>query len=340
MLTWLDYYVAGSIETLRKSGVAAARVAGMDDRAAMVMLCRSSLLQLARAGGVDAPDLGVGPLLAACILPFCATAPGERGAWVGGWEEPHGLQPEAALVADLADARPPADGLAEAVAELRRRTWYIDLPHRALLLDGRRQVRAIFAMAGPAADAEAGGAIDPARWSGVMVVAVVTRAGDDRIEARAAWSIGADGGASAVTPLVEAAPPFDDAEARRRVTDFLLLLTLYRLTAMPDEREELPRRPAGRAPATKPHKLRAERRRWTLFRVVRLRPPADRFGRPDAARGESGSWRLDHRVRVRGHFRLQAHGPGHSLRRLQWIAAHERGPHEAPARTDLDRLRS
>jgi len=46
-----------------------------------------------------------------------------------------------------------------------------------------------------------------------------------------------------------------------------------------------------------------------------------------AGRTPSGGRRaLDHRVSVRRHPRLQAYGPGYSLRREIWIDPHSRGP--------------
>lgn len=41
---------------------------------------------------------------------------------------------------------------------------------------------------------------------------------------------------------------------------------------------------------------------------------------------QRGGWHLTVRVRVRGHWRNQPHGPGRSLRRLQWIEPFWRGP--------------
>ena len=87
-------------------------------------------------------------------------------------------------------------------------------------------------------------------------------------------------------------------------------------------------------------KARARAKTHSLFRVVRLDSPPDRFGRPAAATpavGERAGWHLQHRVRVRGHFRLQPYGPHQSLRRLQWIDPHHRGPLSAPEQVDLER---
>lgn len=53
---------------------------------------------------------------------------------------------------------------------------------------------------------------------------------------------------------------------------------------------------------------------------------------------ETGSGRkLTVRHYVRGHWTHQAHGPNHSLRRLQWIAPYIKGPHDAPLQ-DTDRV--
>lgn len=66
-------------------------------------------------------------------------------------------------------------------------------------------------------------------------------------------------------------------------------------------------------------------------RVVDARPmrtvPAD----PEETAGsEDGGRRYSARWVVRGHWRQQAHGPGRSQRRTQWIESYIKGPEDAP----------
>lgn len=59
--------------------------------------------------------------------------------------------------------------------------------------------------------------------------------------------------------------------------------------------------------------------------VVDLRPPRT----VDTSHDDSGR-KLTVRHMVRGHWTHQAHGPGHSQRRLQWIDPYIKGPKDAP----------
>lgn len=80
----------------------------------------------------------------------------------------------------------------------------------------------------------------------------------------------------------------------------------------------------------------AKAKRFTLFKIVRLDSPSDRFGRTDGDRHASG-WTLGQRIQVRGHFRWQAYGPQHGQRRLQWIKAYEKGPIDGEQKLPLIR---
>lgn len=62
--------------------------------------------------------------------------------------------------------------------------------------------------------------------------------------------------------------------------------------------------------------------------VVDLRRQYTPQGQDADAGGDGRRYR--HRWVVGGHWRNQAHGPGHSLRRQQWIPAHVKGPDGAP----------
>lgn len=86
-------------------------------------------------------------------------------------------------------------------------------------------------------------------------------------------------------------------------------------------------------------KQAAKQKSGSLFKVAVLKSPDDRFGRTDVERQTKGSYKLGVRTTVRGHFRWQAHGPKHSLRRLTWIAPFARGPKDGPDRPELHVLR-
>jgi len=75
---------------------------------------------------------------------------------------------------------------------------------------------------------------------------------------------------------------------------------------------------------------------YSLFSVTELHPPPDRFGRAEGSR-EQG-WSLQHRIAVRGHFRMVPHGPRNSLRRLHWIDLYYKGPDGGLEKAVLQKL--
>ncbi len=109
-----------------------------------------------------------------------------------------------------------------------------------------------------------------------------------------------------------------------------------------DRIEKLPKKSKKRA------RLRQRLRETTSHRRIRLgyktidrskpKPMSEEPSGPGLVEGmEDGKRRL--RIRVAGHWRKQAHGPKHSLRRYQWIEPHWRnkdGEEEAPRRVKLD----
>jgi hypothetical protein len=72
------------------------------------------------------------------------------------------------------------------------------------------------------------------------------------------------------------------------------------------------------------------RKRESIFALVQLAASSNRLGRPP--RQGAGGWLITARQDVSGHFKLQAHGPSRSLRRLIWVNAYERGPDDAPVK--------
>jgi hypothetical protein len=75
----------------------------------------------------------------------------------------------------------------------------------------------------------------------------------------------------------------------------------------------------------------------SLFKVVRLETPADRFGQKEADRVPMPreGFRIGVRYKVRGHFYWQAVGKGWGDHRLRWRQGHWRGPEDAPIKKDL-----
>lgn len=65
-------------------------------------------------------------------------------------------------------------------------------------------------------------------------------------------------------------------------------------------------------------------------RVVDARPMRTVPSDPGETTGESGGRHQSTRWVVRGHWRQQAHGPGRSQRRTQWIESYIKGPEGAP----------
>lgn len=98
-------------------------------------------------------------------------------------------------------------------------------------------------------------------------------------------------------------------------------LLLYLMSEHAQVKPVPPSSTGGRARRNRPGKRGARSRLGYLY--VGGREDAVGEGPPPTG-GEGKS--LDHTVWVRGHFRNQAHGPGHALRKLIWVKPHVRGP--------------
>jgi hypothetical protein len=131
----------------------------------------------------------------------------------------------------------------------------------------------------------------------------------------------------------------DRAVFKGQVEDLIRLSLLY-YKSEEGRRETLPYIEPARLERLPRQKQRAKQKQFSIFNIVRLHAPVGRFGRVQTEQAPREGWTLGVRVPVRGHFRWQAYGPGHTLRRLQWIAAHERGPKDAPTKIDLHVLES
>lgn len=102
---------------------------------------------------------------------------------------------------------------------------------------------------------------------------------------------------------------------------------------------DLPRiTPKDLAKSRRLDKQRNKLHEASLFQVVRMHPPRDRFGRKDQEGIPKGGWELGVRTTVRGHFRWQACGARRKEHKLLYIASHERGPKEGARAQKIYRL--
>jgi hypothetical protein len=115
-------------------------------------------------------------------------------------------------------------------------------------------------------------------------------------------------------------------DVQRAVEDLIGLIVLY-LTMTPlDSHPPLPYLPTKSLRKMGKVTQQKQLRSASLFRLVDVRPPTDRFGRTVEHAGKG--YRLDQRITVRGHFRWQPHGPQSALRKLIWIDPYEKGSQE------------
>ncbi|WP_244832052.1 hypothetical protein [Caballeronia sp. TF1N1] len=104
---------------------------------------------------------------------------------------------------------------------------------------------------------------------------------------------------------------------------FLRMVLCYYLFAPRETRKDVTVTASKRLKKGKP------RSGQSLFAMTRLHP-TEKVGRTSSS--AHGSWSLSERQEVAGHFKLQAYGPDHSLRRMIWVSDYERGPEDAPLR--------
>ncbi len=335
-LTWLDLLVKEMADKLPK---AERRRLGLEtdvEAAHQVLADYVGLARLRLCGDVPASpgEMAVALDIVGLydgVLPFLAES----------WPfEPLAIQVVPELAMDLAGASPPAGP--EWMAPIEHvGAVYIDLPHRALLPQADKELRALLIrdMHVEAPSYETG----DGHWTYVprfrdlppdeprlRFGAVVTPVGSDAPHQILTWYLGFEEDRRVG---LQGAP----LQVAHEINDFAKLLMLYYATASPAARLRLPWVERHRLVGLSRKKQRARQKAGTLFQVVRLTTPSDRFGRPDADRDKDG-WKLGVRVRVRGHFRLQPYGPGASLRRLQWIAPYEKGPADGRLRPRLHKL--
>lgn len=307
-MTWLDYYIKGA-----RAGIPAAALRQLPgvrtDLDAMRLMIAGTIQAAAEAKSTgDTPELQARLALYTALAPLLLP---------GGAKDPLCLMLTPELAADLAEAKAPDTPEPDRIIE-ERGVVYLDLPHRALLI-GHLQVRAIVIKATPG--------IAP------LVTAILTEYGENPMSGRYGWDWGREG-----SVYGSAMEDVDLEMMREQVEDLVRLALLYWASGSGGSQEQLPHVSEERLAALKPEKQSARQKTHSLFRVARLSSPPDRFGRGGGDRS-AGGWALGVRVRVRGHFRWQPHGPERALRRLQWIAAHERGPSDGETRPDLHVLR-
>lgn len=125
-----------------------------------------------------------------------------------------------------------------------------------------------------------------------------------------------------------------------RVAEFSTLVVAHAATVSSGREEFLPYLPSSHSRRTG-RKARQVAKKFSLFSIRRLSSSGKILGRPATSEATTGTAiRLDCRFTVRGHFRMQACGPGRSRRRLCWIEEHERGPEHAPRRLPMLALQS
>ncbi|TPK91518.1 hypothetical protein [Mesorhizobium sp. B2-4-17] len=352
MQTWLDWYVSGSSKTLRRMceqfpGTIETLDAKLhqraltDDAFAFRLIVERSRYALSAAASTYAGYPGAKKMASEIVVwgeslaPFCL----QTG------QAPLAAALDRDVVRELTGTRlsPEVRRYArEAVA--RHRTVYLDIADRALLFGDALHVGALFV-----AEVE----------SGLRFTAVFGEVGHKAVR-RLTWLEGGDWiltdqhhdenirkfhahtgmAVPALRPLTDIARDagIELREVLEGLENFAYLATTYTLTEMEHaERqpwEMLPYRPANHE-CRHGRKSSAAAKKFSLFRVWRV--SARHLDRGERNSG-TGGWKLGHRVRVSGHYRLQPFGPKRSQRRLRWIAQHERGPRDGPPVTPIVRI--
>lgn len=357
MLTWLDWYVRRRIQApesmediLRhmRAGATGPLMAFAEECADLLDEFTADREAFARKVGNRkvAEDMGVRLGL---MSPFVSgfARPETRAAVLP--TPPLGLLLTKETADLLGDADPPGDDWRDLTFgpgpdQDRRTGVYVDVPHGALLVGSGLQVRAIFAIP-MLVDGEAGGL----RWDGrVLVHGLVTATGSEH-ESGSVFAVVLPDGAVTLLVLdpdtVMGGIDMGDGAATgspewvavyHRVMEnsvrFLRMALAYHRYGPHDARQPIGRTPPERAATNNFRPKKGE----SLFAVTKLAAPADRMGRPPA--NGAGGWNLAARQEVAGHFKLQPHGPGGSLRKMIWVQAYPRGPEDAPVKPKAVRL--
>lgn len=206
---------------------------------------------------------------------------------------------------------------------------YIDVADRAFRLGQRHHLKGLVIMRIPRPGRYVGArAADP--WipnqtDRLRIFATLGAIGE-LAQVRLDWTAGAqpvcyDEGLLAITRELPNQSAISDIAVE--IENLVWLTLAYAAVANRRDRTPVPAAPDE----ARERRDRAARRRWrqfTLFKVERLRPPADNFGR-QRARGEH-EWHLGRRIAVQSYFKMQPYGPESQLRKLIFVKPHCRGP--------------
>jgi hypothetical protein len=337
--TWLDFFLNGHLANVQRIPQLGERFRRFgarpkDDFDAMRMGCLIDYEQYQKGMRIPVVQAGIITWTAA-QLAFLRIATDKSGPTM---MPSRAVQPAAELVDALSNAKAPSRDLWRAALE--EAAWYVDLPHKQLLLGERHEVRAIFSC--------------PFEGE-VWINAILTRPGDDRLFGRVCWRLAEErpdtewkpvdskvvafGGVARFGDLPGPddllaqgdIPKMDAGYFRDSVEDLLGLVVLYETVQNDAERGQdfLPQSTREEARRATP----LLRQTFSLFRVRKLEAPQDRFGRPPAPR--LGGWCLEVRQKVEGHFKMQPFGPGRAFRKLIYVAGYERGPEDGRVQAEL-----
>jgi hypothetical protein len=217
------------------------------------------------------------------------------------------------LVEDLLNARPPSDY--DYTGAIGDRSWYIDIPHRAFMVRRDLQVRAIF--------------IDNHNETGKELTiyhACMTPPQSNYSSEKFSGFLDGD---------ILDGSYFNEKQA---VDAFVKLVIVYCSIVKDAQTVAIPHISQNELVATKNIKKRgAKQKKFSMFIVQELAPPPDHFGR--TGQGNGSRWKLDHRIQVNGHFRLQPYGEKSALRKLIWIAEYHKGPADGLTKPHINIIR-
>nr|WP_255636545.1 hypothetical protein [Azospirillum sp. 412522] len=331
--TWIDWYISGYAERTRAAanadaigqfiattmrelyGIQVDKLTDIEAFKLIVPLQSSFSILNYDPGAFDPDDLvGNSNAFLQFLWPFALSLDDrKKGVEAAPKSRTLAIQPSRELVALLSQAKAPADQCTMLSGDLLTVSLYIDLPHGSLLV-GDLGVRAIFTRPSQ-------------RHGSVALCAILCVPGSNRLAGRLMWVAGQGEANGLVSTDV------DKTLLAEQVEDFLSLLLLYRQHADNAQRGRLPRMTREMAAS---RKARQHHKKVSLFTVETLAPPLDRFGRRHSL--GAGGWQLGWRSSVAGHFKMQPHGPGRSLRKLIFVDAYERGPDDGPRKHRLERL--
>lgn len=324
MLTWLDFVCRCVME------IADEKFHQGDPRKALAYSCGMTYTAMKR--GVGSFDNQIDEVFQTMLVPFAAPYAGADASFTFAdgepFERPLGIILTRETTSLLTATKNPEIRDEMWRAQLGdRRAIYVDIPHGAFTFRNRAgeqvQLRAI--LAAPYL---------PSNHPGYTQFFVqVTAIGSEKGRGRFVGVLNPDGsigfsGYENGQPMCEAGlfSP-SDTTLRNGVLGFagtfLRMVICYYLFGPHEVREELAVTPSERLNKGKP------RNGQSLFAMTKLNS-TEKLGR--ASSSTPATWSLSERQEVTGHFKLQAHGPGYSQRRMIWVSGYERGPDDAPLR--------